>query len=76
MSNAFATCLWLRVHGVHVFLQLIAGGIADTILSRLERGEMQLAGDWLARLAVFYQTPPTALTSELKRWAIERGLIL
>jgi transcriptional regulator with XRE-family HTH domain len=46
-----------------------ATGIADTVLSRLERGEAVLLGPRLRRLAQFYATPAGPLADEMRRWA-------
>ena len=45
-----------------------ATGIADTVVSRLERGEAKLLGPRLRRLAEFYQTPPARLADEMRAW--------
>jgi transcriptional regulator with XRE-family HTH domain len=50
-----------------------ATGIADTVVSRLERGEAKLLGPRLRRIAEFYATPPTRLTDEMREWARRGG---
>src|SRR4029453_19116250 len=49
-----------------------ATGIADTVLSRLERGEHPLLGSWLRRLAAIYDTRADVLAAEHERW--QRGV--
>jgi transcriptional regulator with XRE-family HTH domain len=46
-----------------------ATGIADTMLSALERGEAKLLGPRLRRLAAFYATPAARLVDEMRAWA-------
>jgi transcriptional regulator with XRE-family HTH domain len=50
-----------------------ATGIADTMLSALERGEEKLIGPRLRRLAAFYATPPARLVDEMRAWAARTG---
>jgi transcriptional regulator with XRE-family HTH domain len=50
-----------------------ATGIADTMLSALERGEAKLLGPRLRRLAAFYATPAARLVDEMRAWAARRG---
>jgi transcriptional regulator with XRE-family HTH domain len=57
-------CLGLRLHDVER-----AVGIADTVVSRLERGEVGLNEPRLQRLAGFYGVAPEALARAMEAWS-------
>jgi transcriptional regulator with XRE-family HTH domain len=50
-----------------------ATGIADSTLSRLERGEARLVGPVLHELARVYATSPSRLLDEMRAWAARAG---
>jgi transcriptional regulator with XRE-family HTH domain len=56
-------CLGLRLHDVERAI-----GIPDTVVSRLERGEVRLNEPRLQRLAGFYGVLPEALARSMQAW--------
>jgi transcriptional regulator with XRE-family HTH domain len=56
-------CLGLRLHDIER-----AVGIPDTIVSRIERGEVTLNEPRLERLARFYGLAPEALARAMEAW--------
>jgi len=60
--------LGLRLHDVEA-----ATGLADTTVSRLERGETTLNGPRLHRLAAFYGVSPSVLAAAMGAWRTSRG---
>jgi transcriptional regulator with XRE-family HTH domain len=51
----------------------LATGLADALLSALERGEHPLRGRALRVLASYYVTTADGLRAEMERWAMTRG---
>lgn len=61
------------LRGLTLFDLERATGIADTMLSALERGEQKLRGRRLERLASYYSTPASRLVDEMRAWAARTG---